>query len=308
MLLQGSTHRTPTIIVFDYDRMPPDGPPTMVFDGGEHGTDSSRNLVPSIAWPWGVWTNGEKLIIVSTSSSSYKGDIHFGGWVLIWNTFPTVANQPADIVLSANGQMGTPRAITTDGESFLMIGDHNAANQTSSKGGWFWNTFPTANEAPPDGFWTESRAMGWPAGDVSESGSLVLMGRGLSIYDDLPLEPNQLPDIKIEGREWNLRGGDGSAAAIAGERLYVSDYNTNRLIGYNTLPQSSHAVPDFVIGAEDLDQHTIKDNYYISNGSPFIADEMLWIGDALNLRVHCWSQPPEVSGQQPDTTIPLMMK
>ena len=47
--------------------------------------------------------------------------------------FPT-SDQPADIVLSANREMGTPRSITTDGESFLIIGDHNAQGQSSQSG------------------------------------------------------------------------------------------------------------------------------------------------------------------------------
>ena len=83
------------------------------------------------AWPWGVWTDGIKLIVSSTSSDTEKGGVRSGGWVLIWNEFPTTPEQPADIILSASGDMGTPRGITTDGESFLIVGDHNAENQDS---------------------------------------------------------------------------------------------------------------------------------------------------------------------------------
>jgi hypothetical protein len=51
-----------------------------------------------IDWPWGIWTNGTKLIVSSTASAR----------VLIWNTFPTQDNQAADVCLTGQGQIGTP--------------------------------------------------------------------------------------------------------------------------------------------------------------------------------------------------------
>src|SRR3989338_2703910 len=79
---------------------------------GKPGTGNPKR---NSGWPWAVWTDGKKLIVTSTATSS----------VLIWNTFPTKNDQTADIVLYANKTFGTPRSIGSDGTN-LMIGDHNA--------------------------------------------------------------------------------------------------------------------------------------------------------------------------------------
>ena len=74
----------------------------------------------SVGWPWAVWTNGEKVVITSTAGKS----------VLIWNSFPTQNDQDPDLILT-NDDFGTPRNIETDGETYLIIGDHNAKGQNT---------------------------------------------------------------------------------------------------------------------------------------------------------------------------------
>ena len=289
-----------------YDALPTGGPPDLILEGGDHVYEGVSEPGPDrFAWPWGVWTDGERLVVSSTSASSQRGDIHFGGWVLIWNTFPTTADQPADVVLSAGGLMGTPRSITTDGETFLLVGDHNAVDQVAFDGAWYWTSFPTEDEAPPDGFWVEPEALGWPAGDRAESGELVLMGQGLSLFAGPIEDPDQEPDLRLSGYDWGLRGGDGSSVAIAGDRVYVSDYNGNRVVGFDGLPTSDDARPDFVLGAMDLQTDTLRDNGYLSNATLAFSAGQLWAGDALNRQVHCWASPPTDSGQPADTVLEL---
>ncbi len=279
--------------------------PDLILTSAEH--PDTFDVMPGVdrfAWPWGVWTDGERLIVTSTSSGSANGDIRFGGWVLIWNEFPTIADQPADIVLSADREMGTPRSITTDGNSFLIIGDHNAQGQTSQSGNWLWNTFPTMSEQPPSGFMVEDEAVGWQAGDVNSAGDLMMIGNGIHVWNGIPETADIPPEFTIDGDDWELRGGDGSTIAVADERVYVSDYNTNRILGFNTAPENVNAVPDFVIGAPDVQSNTLRDNYFISNGIPLSLDtgEFL-IGDGLNTQVLCWTAPPAKSGQAPDSTL-----
>ena len=138
---------------------------------------------------------------------SANGDIRFGGWVLIWNTFPTSSDQPADIVLSADRGMGTPRSITTDGESFLIIGDHNAQGQSSQSGNWLWNTFPTESEQPHDGFLTEEMPVGWMSGDVTSNGDLMMIGDGIHVWDGIPQSGDADPAYTIDGDGWELTEG-----------------------------------------------------------------------------------------------------
>ena len=262
--------------------------------------------VEQFAWPWGVWTDGEKLIVASTSGGSANSDIRFGGWVLIWNSFPTSSDQPADIVLSANREMGTPRSITTDGESFLIIGDHNAQGQSSQSGNWLWNTFPTESEQPHDDFLTEEMPFGWMSGDVTSNGDLMMIGDGIHVWDGIPESGNTSPAYTIDGDGWELRGGDGSTIAITGDTVYVSDYNTNRIIGFNQPPSRPNSTPDFVIGAPDIQTNTLKDNYFISNGIPLSLESGgLIIGDGMNTRLLCWDETPQSSGQTPDQVIDI---
>ena len=103
---------------------------------------------------------------------------------MIWNT-PTSSDQPLDIVLSADRGMGTPRNITTDGESFLIIGDHNAQGQSSQSGNWLWSTFPTESKEFHDGFLTEEMPL-MDEWDVTSNGDLMMIGDGIHVWDGIP--------------------------------------------------------------------------------------------------------------------------
>ncbi|MDP6958521.1 MAG: hypothetical protein QF645_06865, partial [Planctomycetota bacterium] len=76
----------------------------------------------NFVWPWGVWSDGTRLVITSTAKSIY-GKVTFGGWSLIWNELPTgngvlkAPDEPAaghdtwpeaDLLLTGKGKIGTP--------------------------------------------------------------------------------------------------------------------------------------------------------------------------------------------------------
>ena len=101
-------------------------------------------------------------------------------------------------------------------------------------------------------------------------------------------------------------GGDGSTIAVTGDTVYVSDYNTNRIIGFNQPPSGPTSTPDFVIGAPDIQTNTLKDNHFISNGIPLSLESGgLIIGDGMNTRLLCWDETPQSSGQTPDQVIDI---
>lgn len=103
--------------------------------------------------PQDIWTDGTRLAVVDTLSSR----------VLIWNTFPTVNFQPADLVLghptfSGTGfndapddsrvkptaqTLGEPQGIHSDGVS-LAVAD------TVNNRVLIWNAFPQASYQSPD--------------------------------------------------------------------------------------------------------------------------------------------------------------
>jgi len=77
----------------------------------------------NLVWPWGAWTDGERLAVTSTGRSR----------VLMWRTFPSVDNHPPDYELTADNMMGTPRTITSNGVYFI-VGDHNSKTTNGPQG------------------------------------------------------------------------------------------------------------------------------------------------------------------------------
>lgn len=246
----------------------------------------------AFSWPWGIWTNGEKMAISST----------MGGAVLIWNQFPTRDDQPADIILTGGGKIGTPRHITSDGES-LIVGDHNAKVEGQPEAGsFFWKTFPTADEQPYDFYMADSAGgpMGgpWLRGDFTPDGKLVLMGSTLHIWDTFPEDENDGPDLSIEG--YNFMPGDHVTVAVADGRLYISSGNSNKVLVYNSIPTRSDQLPDFAIGSPDIYTNTLETNFIISNPVPASNGESLFVSSDFDKKLHVWKDLPDKSGAHPD--------
>ena len=253
-------------------------------------------------WPWSVWTDGEKLVVTSTASSS-EGGIRFGGWVLIWNEFPTSSAEPADILLTANGDAGTPRGITSDGES-LIIGDHNALNTSSSMGAWVWKNFPSQDEAIPDYFLTDPNAATiWLQGDFGNDGSLYIMGSTLHIWNELPASDSVAPDLSIDKRAFGLSGGDASGVAVAGDRTYFTDYNGNRLLGFTSPITFAQQTPEVVLGAPDLETDTLLSHHFITNPTMATDGESFVIGSGYDRTLSIWREIPSSSGTPPTVRI-----
>ena len=117
---------------------------------------SAHNGASGLFFPTAVWTDGRRLAVVDSSNHR----------VLIWKTFPTNNNTPADIVLGQSNfsntarnddnqdgvQDVTPTARTLDypyagimtNSSQFFISDY------SNNRVLVWNTFPTENFQPAD--------------------------------------------------------------------------------------------------------------------------------------------------------------
>ena len=276
------------------------------------GFDASTSLplVPgkeNFAWPWGVWTNGKKLVVSSTSRWNGDGSIGFGGWVLIWNQFPTQDNQPADLILNAEGDFGTPRSITSNG-TYLMVGDHNARNQTTEHGSFIWEMFPSQDNEPYDLFLSDPSNGYWLRGAFTDSGDLLLSNGGSSIHiwnaGSLPSSNgNRTPALTITNYQSGPRGGDGSTVAYSKGRVFVSDSNGNRILAYNQLPISSNQSPDFAIGAPDLYTNTLFTRYLITNAAPISDGNVMFVGDGYNRRLYGWQNVPRSNGISPSAVI-----
>lgn len=264
----------------------------------------STNPKRAIGWPWGVWMGNGKLVVASTAGSS----------VLIWNNFPTQDNQPANIYLTAQGDFGTPRTITSDGEH-LIVGDHNpsaSVAETGDQGNFFWSSFPTSDDEPYDFFMSDpSDPRGaWMQGDFAPDGKLVLLGVKLHIWNSFPTGSADSPDLSVGAMGFGesgycFDGGDGSGAVYAGGKLYLSLSNGNKIVGFNSLPTSSDASPNFAVGASDIDTNTLETNYFITNPVPVSDGESLFIFSDFDSKLYVWKHLPDESGAKPDIVYSL---
>lgn len=263
----------------------------------------------TIGWPWAVWTNGEKVVVTSTAGSR----------VLIWNSFPTQNNQPADLVLTANNNFGTPRSIGSDGKH-LMIGDHNAKPNEGRAGNFFWKTFPTKDDQPYDFFVGEIGRMGeqrppngqpqhgdvlW--GGMTADGKLFGITNMLYIWDAFPNSDSDGPDIKIGGvpgqQGYDFGGkqsGDGTGAIVANGKLYISLSNGNKIVGFNSLPTKQDEKPDFAIGAPDINTNTLETYNIMSNAVPATDGKSLFVSSDFDNKLYVWKNLPDESGAKPD--------
>ena len=250
-------------------------------------TPSGSNM--HLSWPWGVWTDGQKLIAVATR----------GKTILFWNSIPAYDDQPPDYTISLP-HMGTPRNISTDGETYLFIGDHNASVPGYQPSGtFFWNSFPTQNNQSYDFFRNE-----WIKGIKLPDDRLIAGGmNALYIWNTIPTTANQNPNLIIQNP--NYRNGDGPDVVYAGGRLYACNYNGNNVQVYYDIPTQHNQWPDFALSSPSVDHNTLDDMNYIQNpvlttdGGHLIAtsdfDNEVWIWNTLN----------PVSGQAPDVRIEL---
>lgn len=263
---------------------------------GKAGREDIRVNKSTFTWPWGIWTDGKKLVISST----------FGGYVLIWNTFPIKNNQPADIFLTAGGKIGTPRTITSNGK-YLIVGDHNAKETSSEIGNFFWKEFPTKDDQPFDFFAPDpiDKKGAWMTGDFTSDDKLIMIGSTLHIWDLPPSSEDDKPSISISEKAYRFIGGDGASLAIAGNKVYISLYNANCIVGYNNIPNDLQAKPDFSIGSPDINTNTLETNYFITNGVLATNGENLLVSSDFDKKLYVWKKIPDENGAWPDLVYSL---
>jgi len=258
-------------------------------------TGPQYNQKRSISWPWGVWTDGKKLVVSSTQA----------GLVLIWNSLPTQDDQPANIYLSGQGDLGTPRTITSDGNR-LIVGEHNRkrAFGRSAQGNYFWKSWPKNDDVAYDFFMPEPFGYGWTQGDFAQDGKLVMLGEKLYIWNSFPESADDSPDLSVGTGRW-LFGGDGSAAEVISNRLYISLSNGNKIVGFNSVPTTTNAEPNFSVGSPDIYTNTLETNFIISNPNPVTDGNSLFVSSDFDKKLYVWKKLPHRSGTKPDFVYSL---
>jgi len=275
----------------------------------QYGPILGNSSLRDIKWPWGVWTDGQKMAVTNT----------VGGLILIWNTFPTQTNQSADIYIYGGG-IGTPRTITSDG-THLIIGDHNACLQNSQLQAttyyqltcsaatvgstWFWRSFPTHDNQLPDFYMNEPSGGGaWMTGQFTSDGRLLLMGTILYEWNAFPINGSVAPNLQVGS--WLIPGQVAKytfiypfSLAIVGPKVLVSENQGNKILVFNSIPTSPTQFPDLVIGAPDINSSTLDSNFMLGNPLPVTdGKSLIEVSDASYMYV--WKNLPNESGAHPD--------
>jgi hypothetical protein len=277
------------------------------------------------SWPWAIWTNGTKLVVTATQANV----------VLIWNTFPTANNQTPDITLTGkdpstgHAVFGTPRSIGTDGSTYLIIGDHNAyPGGAAQPGNFFWNTFPTSDQAwsfmihDPWNYY--ALPPGTPSGLVwggqkTTGGKFVALAYpGIGIWNSLPTTTDQNCDTFVgsgsgrdidppnTGNGYHFWPGDNGDLIVAPNGyVYVSLDAANIVVGYMSLPTGRAQLPDFAIGSPDIDTHTYFTHGFLDNPAPATNGTFLIATSDLDRKLAVWNSIPTQSGTPPDQAYDL---
>jgi len=90
-----------------------------------------------------------------------------------------------------------------------------------------------------------------------------------------------------------------------GTKLMIVDYNNNRVLIYNTIPTSSGAAADVVVGQTDFTSSSAGLSATKLNGmeSAFITTDKLLIADSLNNRVLIFNSIPTSNGVSADIVL-----
>ena len=269
-------------IVIDFKQLPQVGikePPTIGYD---RQTPRMR-----IQWPWGIWTDGQRLAAVATHGSA----------VLFWNQFPIQNHQPPDYMLFPTG-VRTPRNITSDGKSFFALSDHNYG-PASRPATLVWDHFPDGTQNAPTFVWGE-----WMKGTVTAQSSLLLAGmQRIYIWNSIPKSDQVDADVVLNVNSY--RNGDGPDVALADGRLYVCNYNGNNVLGWNALTVRDNQLPDFSIGSNVPHDDTWSERFFIQNPALATDGTRLFASSDFDRKLYIWDTFPDESNAKPNWVYQL---
>jgi len=264
-------------------------------------TDFTKNEIPavpsaaSMRSPTGVASDGTRLVVADTDNNR----------VLIWNSIPTSAARPADLVLGQENfttgvapprggpgqRLRGPQGVwIQDNRLFVADSSHNRV--------LIWNSFPTRNAQPAD---------------------VVIGQANFDVNVELDLARSQ-----IDPQNNNLI--NPVSVTSDGRRLIVSDLGQNRVLVWNSIPTSNGQAADLVLGQPDFTSALTNNSSKLcpsdrlnEDGTPgypatclgtmdfpryALSDgTRLFIADGGNDRVLVYNTFPTTNGQHADVVL-----
>jgi hypothetical protein len=214
---------------------------------------TSGTLATKMKEPFGVWTDGTRLVVADTGNHR----------VLIWNTFPTTNGQAADLVLgqatfTAAAVPQPPTASSMFGPKGVLVdGGRLYVADTSNNRVLIWNTFPTANGQAADlvlgqatfttaAFGATASAMSLPSAMTTAGGALFVADEAndrVMVFTTIPTASGAAATRVLGQPNLTSSGGDNIAPtqtnldnpidlAVADGKLYVTDKEHHRVVRY----------------------------------------------------------------------------
>jgi hypothetical protein len=236
-------------------------------------------------------------------------------------------------VLTANDQMYLPRAPFFDGSKFFVTDMLN--NRVL-----IYNSIPTSNGASADvvvgqpdmtsnspdqgGSSPSANTLEAPAAVFSDGSKLIILDGGnnrVLIYNSIPTSNNASADVVIGQPDMTSDAiNQGSSAAantlnapsslfFDGKKLFVSDWENNRILIFNDLPTTNNASASLVIGQQDLTSSSANQGGSVAantldhpNGI-WGSEKKLYIADQYNQRVLIYNTIPVSNNASADVVV-----
>jgi hypothetical protein len=144
---------------------------------------------------------------------------------------------------------------------------------------------------------------GWFRGTFLDDGRLALFGSTLYIYDTYPTSNLSEPSLTVSG--YTFTSGDYPGVAAAGNKLYISTGNGNKIVVYNSVPTKSTQDPDFAIGSPDINTNTLVENYIIGNPVAASNGTNLLVSSDFDRKLYLWHNRPNESSVHPDAVYEI---
>ncbi len=251
--------------------------------------------------------------------------------ILIWNTIPTQNYQPADVVIgqpdfttSSGGvtqsKIYLPNSVFYDGQRLYM-------------GSWYnrrvliWNSLPTENFTPADivlgqpdfttrTIGTTQSKMGAVTDVVTDGKKLFVVDQGnnrVLIYNSIPTSNFAPADIVLGQPDFTTSSSGTTSNQLNvpndicydGKQLFLSEWNNNRVLVWNSLPQNNNAPADIVVGQPDF---TTKSSAVGPAKTGSVSDvysdgKLLFVADRTNSRILIYKSIPTSNGAPADIVL-----
>jgi hypothetical protein len=298
---------------------------------GQPDSNNNYNLEYSMMSPQNSVTDGTKLFVADSGNNR----------VLIWNSIPTT-NQRANMVLGHSNFTGAstrdginsrtfnhPSYVFADGTKIAVVDQNN--NRVL-----IWNKYPSSNYAsadivlgqpdmtsntdnnggvraqslssPTQAFWKGSKFF-----VVDANNSRVLIWNSFPTTNGQPADvvigqPNMTSNTPNNGGISARTLSYPMGASYDGTRLFVSDNENHRVLGWNALPSTDQVAADLVLGQPDMVSSAGNNGgksgqTLLYPGGVYTDGSKLFIADYSNRRVLGWNTMPTVNQQVADFVL-----